>query len=472
MKKWLHITLALILGGVLSSLVTFSVMLRSREVRSGDSHISTRLKPTLQQTALSTSMPDVTKDTPAPSVKVGASGKHMSFAKLLNKGGWHQDPEEFLPYETVEPSKVPNTKVSCIKNGMQRKCLFSNFMIYNNTFFVVNPTGDNVPNPIYPADGLVEPLLKYHKYKGHKIQTLSKHECTRFVDRPIIFLFRMSGHSTYHLWENNLGPFHQTLQDFKPIRKDANDVTKLLVSFIDYKPIEGPKAPYLLDTLLQSFTDLPLINASRIYHKTCFKNAIVGVASKHFDHFKLLNEMRLHIANRLPPKLPKEPKIMFVSRNHPSVIRGRKISNEAEVMEVIRNISYSRTGAAAEYVHLQDYNYQDQVNLVMDTQIVIGPHGGGIANCIWMQKGSVVMEMASPAGKDLFGLYHTMCRRSEVTHLSFVASPDPSDEGLPASAFNNNKRLYSNLMIPVEQITKEINRAIDTYYANYKKLSA
>ena len=455
----------------MSSLVTFSMMLKGRDVQP-----LSRRTISYQQQVVSTPTPTVleTTDTPVSGLqleKEEEKGKHMSFAKLLNKGGWHQDPEEFLPYREVDPSTVGNTKVTCLKNGMQRKCLFSNLMIVNNSFHVVNPAGDKFPNPIYPADGLVEPLMKYHKYKGHKIKVLDQHVCTRMVDRPVILLFRMSGHSTYHLWENNLGPFHQTLQDFKSIKKQANDVTKLLVSFVDYKPIEGPKAPYLLDTLLQSFTDLPLINASRLFHKTCFSNAIVGVASKSFDHFKLLNEMRMHVAGRLPRELPSQPKVLFVSRNHASVIRGRKIFNEKEVFGIISNITKELTGKSAEYIHLQDYNYQQQVNIVMDSQIVIGPHGGGIANCIWMQRGSVVMEMASPAGKDLFGLYHTMCRRSDVTHLSFVASADPNDEGLPVSAFNNNKRLYSNLMIPPEQMVKEVNRAIASYYVNYKKYS-
>eukprot|EP01059_Diplonema_ambulator_P036684 TRINITY_DN9261_c0_g1_i2.p1 TRINITY_DN9261_c0_g1~~TRINITY_DN9261_c0_g1_i2.p1 ORF type:complete len:467 (+),score=67.71 TRINITY_DN9261_c0_g1_i2:805-2205(+) len=459
-KNLMLVVMSFVLGSALT-MVFSGFMLRGydtppRSVRNG------REQEKKKATEEPVTMDSTTSGSPVP-------GRHMSMSKLLNKGGLHMDPEEFLPW-VDDGGKSRVTSANCIKVGMQRKCHFKNFMVYNNTFHVLGAGASGYPNPIYPADGLVEKLKQYHKYEGHRIHQAPPTACERVVTRPTIFLYRMSGHSTYHLWENNLGPFYQTLQQFAGLRKEVNDPRRLLVAFVDLKPVTGPKAPYLLDTLLQSFTDLPLVNASRLYKKTCFENAIVGVASSTFEHFKLLNTMRMHVAGHLPPPLPPTPHVLFISRNHHTVIRGRKISNEQEAVAAANQTVFDRTGKPLEYIHMQDLDtYQDQVKKTMSSHIIIGPHGGGIANCIWMQKGSVVMEMAAPAGKTLFELYHSMCKKSGITHLSFVAEPDPGDIGLPSSAFNNNKRLFSNLMIPPEMMVQQMSRALDTYYKNYEK---
>ena len=505
--------LGFMVGTVLSTLVSGNYVLTQRLQSQQHTHLPDKRKPTTAPDSVASSSSsssesasdsdaesglvyknnveegseESSSSSPLPSPPAPRQG-HMSLAKLTkDKGGLVMDPEEFLPYTAVDATtSLAASTASCMQNGMQQKCHFTNLVVKNNVFSLIEPKG-RYPNPIYPADGQISPLKKYHKYTGHKIRVVQQQPaaqiCERIVTRPTLFFFRMSGHSPYHLWENNLGPFHKTLQDFAALKEKVNDVTQLLVAFVDKKPVKGPKAPYLLDILTQSFTDLPLINASRIAKSTCFSNAIVGVAANHFDHRSLIKAMWMHLAGKLPPPLPKIPKVVFVSRNHPSVIRGRKISNEPEVVKIINETVIAATGQAVEYVHMQDYSYQEQVTRTVDTQIIIGPHGAGIANCIWMQKGAVVMEMASPYGKTLFNLYHSMCKRSDVSHLSFVAEHDPADlkvwrKGdlekrgekkqkttfqLPDSAFQDNKRLYSNLMVPVEMMEENTKRALALY---------
>eukprot|EP00760_Papus_ankaliazontas_P025362 PhM_4_TR2668/c0_g1_i1/m.71725 len=365
----------------------------------------------------------------------------------------------------------------CIRRGMQEKCLFTHLHVDKNVFSLFGPNvrGSAYPNPIFPPDGLAEPLIKYHKYRGHKIKILDgadkASKCKHVVRRLAVFTYRMSGHSTYHLWENNLGPFFDTLQSWdSSTNARANDPRELIVVYVDDKPKTGPKAPHLLDTLLQTFSNVKLVDAKTL-DNVCFTNAIVGTSSNHFDHYRLLHTMMKNIVGHLPDDLPGVPKVVYSSRNHVSVTRGRKVANEAEVVRAINATVLRLTGQPLHgYWFMQEYDYPTQVEMSMHSQILISPHGGGIANCIWMPKGSVVVEFVAPVGKTLTNMYHAMCGRSGVSHNPFVADADPADAGLTPEQLNNNPRLFSNIYVPVEKMVQNVEKAIHTYRANRQKL--
>jgi hypothetical protein len=407
-----------------------------------------------------------------------------------------QEIGRWLPVQPYKQEKDKGlTTVRCINRGMQPKCFFRNFIVKENRFYVVGDKAGKeftgMPNPIYPADGQVDPLWGHHRYRGHPITVLNSNPCTLVVDRPAVFLFRMSGHSTYHLWENNLGPFFSTLSDrfdgaiSQEELKEFNTVNRLLVVFVDQKPREGPKAPHLLDQLLRTFTDVPLINASRIglspptgvaekaSQFVCFKKAIVGISASHFPHEKLLYRMMDNIVGYSPPPpLPEQPNAIFISRNHHIVTRGRKISNEEEVVDALNRTLLKETGKPLRYVHMQDYTYQQQVQLSMQTNLMFSPHGGGSANCIWMRKGSVMVEFVAPVGKTLLSMYRSMCGKSGVKHLGFLADPDPLDEKLSPAELNNNPRLFSNMVIQPQMMVEQALKALNLYRESLAKYGA
>ena len=406
------------------------------------------------------------------------------------------------------PTKHRRSTSNCLSVGMQTKCYFQNLIVEGNTFYVTGTEKELrtvfFPSPIYPADGQVGPLLKYHKYSGHTIRRVvvpegggssgsGSSQCTHVVSRPTVFLFRMSGHSTYHLWENNLGPFFSTLQqkfggqarvqgssvnnsgssslDGGTLNAALNDPKQLLVAFVDQKPTSGPKAPKLLDRLLHTFTNRPLLNASKIQHRTCFEHAVVGIADNSFPHKALLYRMMDNVAGYSPPSpLPASSprEVLFVSRNHPSVIRGRKIRNEEAAIDALNATMMRLTGGATKVrkVYMEDYVFEEQIKLAMRTHMMFSPHGGGVANCIWMREGAVVVEFVAPVGKTLLSMYHSMCRKSGVSHVSFLADPDPEDEG---QNLNGNPRLFSNMVLPIPRLLSQAEQALEVYRANYAR---
>lgn len=409
------------------------------------------------------------------------------------------------------------SRVRCVSRGMQQKCLFHNLVVHRNRLFVYHPrvgggsslrkthvsssasrVGENstadvrnvwtedvanaldpvasasYPNPIFPPDGQQAPLVQNHKYHGHAIRVLPdtappRSICTRVVKRPVLFLFRMSGHSTYHLWENNLGPFFATLQDSfgvdssvaAKLKAAVNNPSELLISFVDSKPREGPKAPKLLDQLLRLFSDTPLLNATQLSQPTCIQTAIVGISANSFPHRSLVREVQRRMLNHVASDfLPEKPNMIYISRNHPSVTRGRKMVNEDAVYPVLNKTMFDAVGKPVPKVFMEDLSFREQLALASRTQIMFSPHGGGVANCIWMTPGSVMVEFVAPVGKTLPGMYHSMCSNSGVKHFHFLADPDPRD-----SAIRDNPRLFSNLIMPVDRMIENAQKALKLYAA-------
>ena len=393
-----------------------------------------------------------------------------------------------LPTKALEASaRLATSLLRCVSNGMQQKCFFRNLQVQRNQFTFCGGDGSaagGFPNPMFLPDGQPEPLIQHHQYRGHRVDVTGRCTCERVVDRPAVFLFRMSGHSTYHLWENNLGPFFQTLEDFrndvKPFHANLESPSDLIVVIGDQKPTAGPKAPHLLDQLLRTFTDVPLINASRILTPVCFRLAIVGVSASSFSHRALVSRMLRYFAqadldeddgnatvsrNReggliSSTIMPTVPRCLFISRNHPSVIRGRKIANEAAAVDALNRTLIAETGRALEYVQFETMSYREQVLLAADSQIMFSPHGGGVAQCIWMKPGSVMVEFVAPVGKTLLNMYRAMCGKSKVAHISFLADADPADLVGPKL---DNPRLFSNMIVPPERLVIHAKKALAKY---------
>lgn len=413
---------------------------------------------------------------------------HVDIADDVDDMSWPFARATHLAHSTLGAG----TRYRCVSRGMQQKCLFENLVVKRNTFYVYDPysTAQGVagrfssllpvkaggfPNPLYPPDGQVGPLIQNHKYRGHPVGKLiglsdESPPCARVITRPTIFVFRMSGHSTYHMWENNLGPFYATLLDTfdletsteqLALKNELLDPKKLLVSFVDKKPRTGPKAPKILDKLLRLFSDTPVLNASRLTEHTCFTTAIVGVSASRFPHRALVREgQRRLLGAEQSIILPEAPNMIYVSRNHKRITRGRKMINEADVYPVLNRTMFELVGKPVHKVFMEELSYKEQVQLASTTHLLFSPHGGGVANCIWMPPGAVVVEFVAPVGKTLPGMYHTMCGNSGVQHFHFLADADPND-----ASIKDNARLFSNLIMPVDRMIENAKKGLSKYQA-------
>lgn len=74
---------------------------------------------------------------------------------------------------------------------------------------------------------------------------------------------------------------------------------------------------------------------------------------------------------------------IYVSRSKALV---RQISNEAEILPILNRYGF-------EIVHCEDLSFSEQVRLFSDSAIVVGPHGAGLVNIMFMQQGAKVLEI-------------------------------------------------------------------------------
>lgn len=96
---------------------------------------------------------------------------------------------------------------------------------------------------------------------------------------------------------------------------------------------------------------------------------------------EIINRLRERF-NRNSDKLTPSRKI-FASRGK---ARFRKITNEAEVVRLVISFGY-------EVHYFEDYSFPDQVSLMQQTSHLIGLHGAGLTNMLFMPQNGKVLEL-------------------------------------------------------------------------------
>ncbi|MFM1794647.1 MAG: hypothetical protein RL642_1032 [Bacteroidota bacterium] len=115
-------------------------------------------------------------------------------------------------------------------------------------------------------------------------------------------------------------------------------------------------------------------------------NTLKAIEVPHVGRF---NEALMHFFrnNFLQGEAPVSPpfRLLYVSRDK---AKRRKIRNEDEVFELLKLKGFEK-------VNLEELKLMDQVKLFQEARIVIGCHGAGLTNIMFMQKNQTVIELKS-----------------------------------------------------------------------------
>lgn len=117
----------------------------------------------------------------------------------------------------------------------------------------------------------------------------------------------------------------------------------------------------------------------------------------------LLREVRQRVTDGLgvDPR-PPASKIVYVSR---AKARGRRVINEAEVIDVMRSFG-------ADIVCFEDLQFRDQALTMSQAKILVSIHGAGLTNMMFMPEGGKVIEIL-PEKNGLFDYNYV---RNSVRH--------------------------------------------------------
>ena len=75
---------------------------------------------------------------------------------------------------------------------------------------------------------------------------------------------------------------------------------------------------------------------------------------------------------------------IFISRNKAAI---RKLANEDEIWPLFEAAGFER-------VFMEDLSFEEQIELMSQTQVLAGPHGAGLTNMMFCPAGSTVLEIA------------------------------------------------------------------------------
>jgi capsular polysaccharide biosynthesis protein len=110
------------------------------------------------------------------------------------------------------------------------------------------------------------------------------------------------------------------------------------------------------------------------------------------------------LVNILRDKLTKNVKVsennfgdkIYISREGEKL---RFVENEVETMELLSKYGFKK-------VKMQNYSYQEQIQICHNARYIIGPHGAGLTNILFMKNNSYVLELSPKEDRDFFtGFY-------------------------------------------------------------------
>lgn len=101
-------------------------------------------------------------------------------------------------------------------------------------------------------------------------------------------------------------------------------------------------------------------------------------------HPAVMRQLREHLIKAAGvPKVQNRRRRFYISRNK---ARGRRLRNEHEAEPVFSKYGF-------ETVFLEEKNFQEQICLLAQAEVVVAVHGAGLTNVLFMNPGSAVLEL-------------------------------------------------------------------------------
>ena len=91
----------------------------------------------------------------------------------------------------------------------------------------------------------------------------------------------------------------------------------------------------------------------------------------------------------------------------------RGIKNEKELIHFLKKKKFFS-------VKLSELSVEEQIKLFNDAQIVIGLHGAGLANLIWCNKYTKIIELKS---KNTNRIYENLAKVNGIKYISLSSKP-------------------------------------------------
>lgn len=118
-----------------------------------------------------------------------------------------------------------------------------------------------------------------------------------------------------------------------------------------------------------------------------------------------VRKLILPAARREGMKRWQPPRIVYISRRN---YKRRRLVNEEEVMERL-------AGYGIEVVYLEEHSVLEQARIFHDAQVIVAPHGAGLANLVFCRKGTFVCEFRATFLSQ-YAMYGLLAAQNELEY--------------------------------------------------------
>lgn len=113
---------------------------------------------------------------------------------------------------------------------------------------------------------------------------------------------------------------------------------------------------------------------------------------------------------------PTKGKRIYVSRSQSKM---RNILNEEQLLPVLKKFDF-------QVVHFENLSFEKQVELAGSSSIIMGPHGAGLTNMLFMPEGSKVIEI-HPASSKINACFFALCSALKHDYFYITGPKDQLD---------------------------------------------
>lgn len=133
---------------------------------------------------------------------------------------------------------------------------------------------------------------------------------------------------------------------------------------------------------------------------------------------------------------------LYVSRAHAG---GRKIKNEDEVVKCLEAHGFR-------CIHPDSMSFAEQIRAFQSAKIIVSPHGASLANLVFSQPGTKLIEIFSP--NYVRDYYLVVAGLMKLDYYYLIG------EGkLPLRDHKYTKGLYEDITVNIDALTKNLQKA-------------
>jgi hypothetical protein len=110
---------------------------------------------------------------------------------------------------------------------------------------------------------------------------------------------------------------------------------------------------------------------------------------------------------------------IYIARG--DAVRSRKVSNEAEVIEVLRSQGF-------EILYLTKVSVIDQVKIFNEADLIVAVHGGGLSNLVYCEPDTTVLEIFPD--QYVRHYYYDICVKRNITYEYLLCESDRACDNL------------------------------------------